>query len=366
VVADQAQEGCERQPARQDHQQAHPGHPERGARGWWRDPIVANLPLKNALAAAKSDNVPVDNIDRAIERAPGRRRGRAAFETVFYEGYGPGRRGRARRGLTDNRNRTVGEVRHVFTKRGGNLSGSVAWQFETKGMIVVERDDDAVAEAAIEAGADDIEVDEGATTVYTAPTALYDVVDALQRVGIEPQVSLLTKVPQTTTALAAAEAAKVVGSSRRSRISTTCRTCTAPPTCRRSPTRSPAEEGPMSFPTVAWDAVPRITGAQMQQLIMLATGKYGLDSRLLVEHTARNVVAPGRRARARGHGPGGGGSRQQRLGRPGRRPAPGGPRPAGVGRAHPRGGELLRARPRSSSSTCATTRPSRCGPACRR
>ena len=170
----------------------------------------SNLPLKNALAAAKSDNVQADNIDRAIERASGGGENGAAFETVFYEGYGPGGIAVLVEVLTDNRNRTVGEVRHVFTKRGGNLSGSVAWQFETKGLIVVERDDDAVAEAAIEAGADDVEVDDGATTVYTAPTSLYDVVEALQRAGVEPQVSQLTKVPQTTTALAADEAARVV------------------------------------------------------------------------------------------------------------------------------------------------------------
>ncbi len=170
----------------------------------------ANLPLKNALAAAKSDNVPVDNIDRAIERALGSAEGGAAFETVMYEGYGPGGIAVLVEALTDNRNRTVGEVRHVFSKRGGNLSGSVAWQFETKGLIVVERDDEAVAEAAIEAGAEDIEVEEGATTIYTAPTSLYDVVDAMQGAGFEPQVSQLTKVPQTTTALAAAAAARVV------------------------------------------------------------------------------------------------------------------------------------------------------------
>ena len=170
----------------------------------------ANLPLKNALAAAKSDNVPVDNIERAIERALGGAEGGTAFETVVYEGYGPGGVAVLVEALTDNRNRTVGEVRHVFSKRGGNLSGSVAWQFETKGLIVVERDDEAVAEAAIEAGAEDIEVEEGATTIFTAPTALYDVVDAMQSAGFEPQVSQLTKVPQTTTTLDADEAVRVV------------------------------------------------------------------------------------------------------------------------------------------------------------
>ena len=172
---------------------------------------AANLGLKNALAAAKSDNVPVDNIDRAIERGAGSGEAATAFDTVVYGGYGPAGVAVLVEALTDNRNRTAGEVRHVFTKRGGNLSGSVAWQFETKGLIVVERDDDAVAEAAIEAGADDLEIDDGVTTVYTAPADLYGVVEALQRAGIEAQISQLTKVPQTTTALAAAEAAKVVG-----------------------------------------------------------------------------------------------------------------------------------------------------------
>jgi YebC/PmpR family DNA-binding regulatory protein len=171
----------------------------------------ANLSLKNALAAAKSDNVHVDNIDRAIERGAGGGEAATVFATVVYEGYGPAGVAVLVEALTDNRNRTAGEVRHVFTKRGGNLSGSVAWQFETKGVIVVERDDEAVAEAAIEAGADDLEVEEGITTIYTAPTELYGVVDALQRAGIESQVSQLTKVPQTTTALAPGEAAKVVG-----------------------------------------------------------------------------------------------------------------------------------------------------------
>jgi YebC/PmpR family DNA-binding regulatory protein len=171
---------------------------------------TSNLPLKNAIAAAKSDNVPVDNIDRAIERGLGGSDGNTAFEAVLYEGYGPSGVAVLIEALTDNRNRTVGEVRHVFTKRGGNFSGSVAWQFETKGLVIIDDDSDAVVEAAIEAGADDIEVEEGSTTIYTAPTDLYDVVEALQRLGIEPGVTQLTKVPQTTTLLAAEEAEKVV------------------------------------------------------------------------------------------------------------------------------------------------------------
>jgi len=170
----------------------------------------SNLPLKNALAAAKSDNVPADNIERAIERGLGGADGAAAFEAVVYEGYGPAGVAVLVEALTDNRNRTAGEVRHVFSKRGGNLSGSVAWQFETKGIVVVPSAADAVAEVAIEAGAEDLETEEGATVVTTAPTDLYAVVEALQRAGYEPVSSELTKVPQTTTELSADDADRVV------------------------------------------------------------------------------------------------------------------------------------------------------------
>ncbi len=170
----------------------------------------ANLALKNALAAAKNDNVPVDNIDRAIERGLGAAEGGSVFETVAYEGYGPSGVAILVEALTDNRNRTAGEVRHVFTKRGGNLSGSVAWQFETKGVIVVTSTADAVSEAAIEAGAEDLEVEDGATVITTSATELYAVVEALQAAGFEPESSELTKVPQTTTELSGEDAAKVV------------------------------------------------------------------------------------------------------------------------------------------------------------
>ena len=169
-----------------------------------------NVALRNALAAAKSDNVAADNIDRAIERALGGGDGATSYETVVYEGYGPAGVAVMVEALTDNRNRTVGEVRHVFSKRGGNLSGSVAWQFESKGVIVVPTTGDEVAEAAIEAGAEDIEFDEDATTVYTAPTELFAVAETLQRAGFEPSVSQLTKLPQTLTELPASDADKVV------------------------------------------------------------------------------------------------------------------------------------------------------------
>jgi YebC/PmpR family DNA-binding regulatory protein len=170
----------------------------------------ANLGLKNALAAAKTDNVPIDNIDRAIERGLGGSDGGAAFETVVYEGYGPHGVAVLVEALTDNRNRTAGEVRHVFTKLGGNLSGSVAWQFESRGVIELPAASDALAEAAIEAGALDLEVEDGTTTVYTAPTDLYAVVESLQGAGFENDVAQLTKVPQTLTPLSGPEADRVI------------------------------------------------------------------------------------------------------------------------------------------------------------
>ncbi|CAN5809050.1 YebC/PmpR family DNA-binding transcriptional regulator [soil metagenome] len=170
----------------------------------------ANLGLKNSLAAAKSDNVPVDNIDRAIERGLGAADGSAAFETVLYEGYGPHGVAVLVEALTDNRNRTAGEVRHVFTKLGGNLSGSVAWQFESRGVIVVPSVTEALTEHAIEAGALDLEADEEATTLYTAPTDLYAIVDVLQAAGFDTEVAQLTKVPQTLTPLEAREADRLI------------------------------------------------------------------------------------------------------------------------------------------------------------
>ena len=168
-----------------------------------------NLPLKNALLAAKSDNVPVDNIDRAIERALGGAEG-SNFESVVYEGYGPAGVAVLVEALTDNRNRTAAEVRYVFSKHGGNMSGSTAWQFETKGVVVLADTSYSAQEAAIEVGAEDLVLEDDALTVYTEATQLYSVIDALQARGLEPELSQLTKVAQTETSLSTAEEDKVV------------------------------------------------------------------------------------------------------------------------------------------------------------
>jgi YebC/PmpR family DNA-binding regulatory protein len=172
------------------------------------DPSV-NVALKNALGAAKADDVPADNIDRAIERALGGTDG-GAYDAVAYEGYGPSGVAFLIEALTDNRNRTVAEVRHVFSKHGATMSGSTAWQFDAVGVLVYEHADDGAQEAAIDHGAIDLEVDEdGALTVYTEPTELYRVADALREAAGEPAVAQLTKIPQTRAALDAGDAAKV-------------------------------------------------------------------------------------------------------------------------------------------------------------
>ena len=169
---------------------------------------TTNLALKNALAAAKSDNVPVDNIDRAIERALGGAEG-GDYEAVTYEGYGPAGVAMIVEALTDNRNRTIADVRHAFSKGGGNLSGGTAWQFDAKGVIILNTTSEAAQEAAIEKGALDLELDEDALTIYTDPVELHTVAEGLQAAGFESEISQLTKVPQNETQLSDEEAAQV-------------------------------------------------------------------------------------------------------------------------------------------------------------
>ena len=173
------------------------------------DDSSTNLSLKNALAAAKSDSVPNETIERAIERATGGGEG-SSYDAVTYEGYGPAGVAFIVEALTDNRNRTVSEVRHVFTKHGGNMSGGTAWQFESKGIIVLETATEKAQELAIELGAEDLEIDEESLTIYTDPSELYTVTEGLQTQGFEAEMSQLTKMAQTTTILSAEDAAKVL------------------------------------------------------------------------------------------------------------------------------------------------------------
>jgi YebC/PmpR family DNA-binding regulatory protein len=167
----------------------------------------ANVMLKNALAAAKSDNVPQDNISRAIERAVGGGEGNA-YEGVTYEGYAPAGVAVIVEALTDNRNRTAGEVRSTFGKYGGNMSGGTAWQFESKGVIELP-DSETAQELAIELGAEDMRSDDGTLTIYTSPATLYTISEGLQAKGLSPDMTQATKIAQNETNLSPEDAAKV-------------------------------------------------------------------------------------------------------------------------------------------------------------
>jgi YebC/PmpR family DNA-binding regulatory protein len=148
-----------------------------------------NASLANAVQKAKDARMPKDNIERAIAKGTGAGTDADAFESIVYEGYGPGGVAVLVEALTDNRNRTGSEVRNMFSKSGGNLGepGSVAWQFEKKGILVVDAarfsEDDVMP--AIEAGAEDIADDEGVWEIVTAPADLSGVREALENAGIE-------------------------------------------------------------------------------------------------------------------------------------------------------------------------------------
>lgn len=162
-----------------------------------------NLALKNAIAAAKTDTVPVDNIDNAIKRALGAEAGAAEFKEVTYEGYGPGGTAILVAVATDNRNRTVAEVRHAFSRAGGNLgeTGSVGWQFEPKGIISVaveKHDPDDLVMQAIDAGADDVQLQGETVEVQTDPADLEAVRKTLESSGLSIENADYAMVPKVT------------------------------------------------------------------------------------------------------------------------------------------------------------------------
>jgi YebC/PmpR family DNA-binding regulatory protein len=165
-----------------------------------------NLALQNAIEKARSYSMPKDNIDRAIAKGSGADAEAASFETVVYEGYGPEGVAVLVEALTDNRNRTASEVRHAFTKHGGNLgtTGAVAWQFERRGVVLVAADgadEDGVLIVAAEAGADDVVLDGSSFMVTTAPESLAAVRRALEDGGFSVESVDLAMVPNTTVAV---------------------------------------------------------------------------------------------------------------------------------------------------------------------
>jgi YebC/PmpR family DNA-binding regulatory protein len=174
---------------------------------------AGNLALQNAIEKARSYSMPKDNIERAIAKGSGADADAASFETVVYEGYGPEGVAVLVEAVTDNRNRTASEVRHAFTRHGGNLgtTGAVAWQFERRGVVVVaagDADEDDLLLAAADAGADDIELDGSSFVVTSAPEALPGVRQALADAGYDVESVELAMVPKSTVAVADERAAR--------------------------------------------------------------------------------------------------------------------------------------------------------------
>src|SRR5258708_15423839 len=159
-----------------------------------------NARLRKAILDAKAGNMPNDTIDRAIRRGTGAEEG-VSYEEITYEGYGPGVVALLIESVTDNRNRTVAEIRHMFSKNGGNLAaaGAVAWMFEKKGYIVVPKaakSEDELFDTVIEAGADDLRADEDNFEIITSPESFEAVSSAIKAAGLQPPIAQISMVPQ--------------------------------------------------------------------------------------------------------------------------------------------------------------------------
>jgi len=178
------------------------------------DDPAANPRLRTAIDKALGSNMPKDTIERAIKRGAGNLEG-VSYQEIRYEGYGPGGAAVMVDCMTDNRNRTVAEVRHAFTKCGGNLGteGSVAYLFTNKGIIsyAAGSDEDTIMEAALEAGADDVVVnDDGSIDVFTTPEDFVAVKEAMVAAGLEPEHAEVTMQAATAAALELEDAKKMV------------------------------------------------------------------------------------------------------------------------------------------------------------
>jgi len=165
----------------------------------------ANFRLRLAVQKARDSNMPLDNIDRAIKRGSGQAEGASLAEMVL-EGYGPSGAAILVSALSDNRNRTLQDVRNIFTRNGGNLgeSGCVAWLFDNRGMVTVdakEQDAEALALEAIDAGAEDVKVEDNYVEIYTRPEELEKVREALKQKGVPVASAELSRVPKTVVQL---------------------------------------------------------------------------------------------------------------------------------------------------------------------
>lgn len=176
----------------------------------------SNPRLRTAIAAAKAANMPADNIKRAIDRGTGDLDG-VSYEEFRFEGYGPGGVAVLLELLSDNRNRTTPEIRHLFSKFGGNLgeNGCVAWLFQKKGLLLVPRasadDEDTVMELALEAGAEDLDTEDADYfRITTSPDELHEVKEQLEAGGLEVEAAQLEMVPSSTTRLEGKKAEQMV------------------------------------------------------------------------------------------------------------------------------------------------------------
>jgi YebC/PmpR family DNA-binding regulatory protein len=173
-----------------------------------------NARLRKAIADAKAGNMSNETIERATRRGTGEEEG-VHYDEITYEGYGPGGVALLIESMTDNRNRTVAEIRHLLAKNGGNLgeAGSVGWMFEKKGYIVVDKaakPEDELFELAIEAGADDLRDDEDNFEIITSPDNFESVLSAVKSAGIVPQVAEVEMMPQTYIKLEGQEARQML------------------------------------------------------------------------------------------------------------------------------------------------------------
>jgi YebC/PmpR family DNA-binding regulatory protein len=161
----------------------------------------ANPRLRTAIAAAKTENMPADNIKRAIQKGTGELPG-SVYEEAVFEGYGPGGVAMMLEVATDNRNRTISEIRHIFSKNGGNLGehGCVSWMFSKKGYVIVSKentDEETLLNLVTEAGAEDMRDDGSQWEVITPPDAFHPVVDKLKAASITPTSAEVAMVPQS-------------------------------------------------------------------------------------------------------------------------------------------------------------------------
>ena len=174
----------------------------------------SNPRLRHAIATAKGSNMPNDNVERAIKRGTGELEG-VQYEELSLEAYGPGGVALMIEALTDNRNRTLADIRHILSKSGGNLGerGCVSWMFEKKGLIVVENDaadEDEIFMIALESGADDLKAEDDTFDIYTSPETFEDVRNAIEEAEINVTLAEISMIPQTTASVEGKNAQQVL------------------------------------------------------------------------------------------------------------------------------------------------------------